>query len=171
MYNNVSALVYIHKNDSIMILSEDRVRPVNHLGNFSICCYSSPNSEVSPRESRWLDNSCLLRWSLLVWFRFFKPLLTVCQKMWTVLCKTYWISPYRVFTKCSSGCTETAQNRSILCSDLAKLSCLQSAMLLLRYCYVPFLNYLARFVFPLLYENAAHSRWHHAICIYQHTSL
>ena len=52
-------------------------------------------------------------------------------------------------------CSEIANLGHALCSELVKLRCPQSATLLLRFCHVTLMNYLARCVSPYFFEYAA----------------
>lgn len=54
-----------------------------------------------------------------------------------------------------SCCAKTTQSDSDLCSKLAELDEWQFAMLLLRECHVPRLNFLARSVAPALLKDSA----------------
>ena len=55
----------------------------------------------------------------------------------------------------TSSCATIAQSKLSLCDQLTKLDDVQSAMLLLRCCYVPNLNHLARTVHPDLLVHAS----------------
>ena len=55
-----------------------------------------------------------------------------------------------------SRCIKTAATGEALCSQLLTLNDPQSALLLLRYCHVPTLNYLARCVSPTVLQEASH---------------
>ena len=55
----------------------------------------------------------------------------------------------------SSYCSSFANSGNCLCDQLVALNDVQSASLLLRYCHVPCLNYLARTVCPSLLSEAA----------------
>ena len=52
-------------------------------------------------------------------------------------------------------CSEIANSGHALCSELIKLKCPQSVTLLLRFCHVTRINYLARYVSPYSFEYAA----------------
>ena len=52
-------------------------------------------------------------------------------------------------------CVESVRSGDILCKQLAELDDIQSAMLLLRFCYIPRINHLARSVSPELLNPAA----------------
>ena len=63
-------------------------------------------------------------------------------------------SPIGSMSFVTSSCATIAQSKLSLCDQLTKLDDVQSAMLLLRCCYVPNLNRLARTVHPDLLVHA-----------------
>ena len=64
-------------------------------------------------------------------------------------------SPIGLMSFVTSSCATIAQSKLSLCDQLTKLDDVQSAMLLLRCCYVPNLNHLARTVHPDLLVHAS----------------
>ena len=64
-------------------------------------------------------------------------------------------SPFGSMSFVTSSCATIAQSKLSLCNQLTKLDDVQSAMLLLRCCYVPSLNHLARTVHPDLLVHAS----------------
>ena len=64
-------------------------------------------------------------------------------------------SPIGSMSFVTSSCATIAQSKLSLCDQLTKLDDVQSAMLLLRCCYVPNLNHLARTVYPDLLVHAS----------------
>ena len=65
----------------------------------------------------------------------------------------------RIFIGChqfvQTRCSKITNSGHALCSELVKLRCPQSATLLLRFCHVTQMNYLARCVSPYSFEYAA----------------